>query len=1030
MSVAGRALTGLFGVLGIPLAWLLVQKGFAAGWVAVVLLVLYEVVILLGAIVASVAQQVVRRRIEQVMDVVDLAFGRRVSRYARYYRRYVLERDGHINARDLAHTPSHIPELDAVYVDVGLAPGSPSGRAGGLLPTSQVDQAKRQSIHEFLDQKRPAVCVVIGAPGSGKSTLLRHTARLAVSQGRERRRHIPVMLALRDHAHILNNGSLDAVRTLADFIRGDIGPLAVAEPAGWWESQLLNGNCLILLDGLDEVARNEHRATVAAWIENQIAKYPKNDFVITSRPHGYQTAVIPKAAVLQVRPFTADQISQFVHGWCRAAERLATNTSGPEIDQRAREDAEELIGQLSSAPALRELAVNPLLLTMMVLVHRERRSLPAGRADLYSQVCDVMLWRRLESKKLEVKPPGAVRQRILAALAYDMMAAETRDYRKIQVVEVFDRALQQIDADISAEDLLTALVETSGLLVEREKDLYAFAHHTIGEYLAATHIRNKNLSTTLIRSVGDPWWHETTLLYVTDADANEIVEACLERNSGASLALAFDCVRSHGQLDRQLRARLDRIRQDAFLKDATPEQRELIARALASSHLSKLVTAANGVTACALPIPEDLYWLFCKDTGVPLPDGTDPYGPPQERPAAGMRRSDADAFVTWINRVSVQDLAAFYRLPTATEVKFVMNRQSLRDLAFPRYASVWTSMPVHDEDHGPWAPDSSNPHGVLGAGILDAAHNDLFHTTIMLDGVLDGARLDAHALSQIFEHALTAEHDRAYDHQMNAVIRIANDLSRNIEVALVLADDPARKFELPQGLDIDLLRGHARSLRSAESSPADLKFYRDLTLRLGHALTPASTFDPEIVFSQPTNRLEGFSYISTRITSRESLIGKAITWALAHVELSGPTAGSVRGNTIMSGSSTRWLFEASGISETHVEQVKLDSLMNTVVAACTAVGGQDVRQRKHSWAAATAWRLVDSAEMVLSRSRRPTPKVLANVRVPALLLAVEAEMEGNSSVASSFRSIAAGVTLLDHRFRGKAPLETILLVRE
>lgn len=182
MSLTGRILAGLLGLAGLPLAGLLVHQDLAAPWVAIVLLVLYEVVILLGTIVASVAQKVVRRRVEQVMDVLDLALGRRVSRYARYYRRYVLERDRHINARDLAYTPSHIPELDAVYVDVGLAPGSTTSHPGGLLPTSRADQAQRHSIHEFLDKDPAIVCAVIGAPGSGKSTLLRHTARLAASQ--------------------------------------------------------------------------------------------------------------------------------------------------------------------------------------------------------------------------------------------------------------------------------------------------------------------------------------------------------------------------------------------------------------------------------------------------------------------------------------------------------------------------------------------------------------------------------------------------------------------------------------------------------------------------------------------------------------------------------------------------------------------------------------------------------------------------------------------------------------------------------
>ncbi|MCC3764514.1 NACHT domain-containing protein [Glycomyces sp. TRM65418] len=1031
MSVAGKALTGLIGVLGIPLAWLVVQQGFATGWVAAVLLALYEVVILLGAIVASVAQQVVRRRIEQVMDVVDLALGRRVSRYARYYRRYVLEREGHINARDLAHTPSHIPELDAVYVDVGLAPGSPSGKAGGLLPAPRVDQTRRQSIHDFLDQERPAVCAVIGAPGSGKSTLLRHTARLAANQGKDRRRRIPVMLALRDHAESLTTKTSESPEpppTLAHLIRADVGTLAVAEPPGWWEVQLRAGNCLILLDGLDEVARSEHRAAIAEWIEKQIAKHPKNDFVITSRPHGYKTAVIPQATVLQVRPFTTQQIRQFVLGWCRAAERLATGASGPEIDQRAREEAEDLISQLSSAPALMELAVNPLLLTMMVLVHRDRRSLPAGRADLYDQVCDVMLWRRQESKKLEVKPPGTVRQRILAALAYDMMVAETRDYPKHQVLEVFNRVLQQVDSDISAEDLLTALVETSGLLVEREKDLYAFAHHTLGEYLASKHIRSKNLVSTLVRSVGDPWWRETTLLYVTDADAHDIVEACLKKNTGASLALAFDCV-WHGQLDREVRASLDRLLKEAFEDGADPERRRLIASALAAGHLSRLVTDEHGTMLCPYPIPEHLYWLFCEDTGVPFPEGMNEMELDPSRPAAGIWRSDVRAFIDWINSVDVPENATTFRLPTSPEVEFLMSNGTAQSQDAELRRTAWTASAQGTVARKSWSADESDPLEVTGEDLLIAVRLDLVHSPLIIDFILAGIRLDARAIADAFSRSLSHYSRGTYDDEVEYAFLTTKDLLLNVEIVRMLLQDsfPAYDLKRAHKLDFQLVHGLAKQLASTQPSARNLTHSLALARQLDDAFSSASQFSAN--FDPRT-----LDYASTRKTAFENVMGRTLTQVLTNV---------ASDTEVMTHTDKKFavpketfelsLLECSGVFGYRLlfsESVDLDSLFEKLRVACSAMGGDNVNRREPIWAPSVAWKLLHTAEPVLTRTQRPLLKDFANVRIPALLLAGEAELAGNPSVASAFRSVAAGVTLLEHRLNGTAPLEIILLARE
>ncbi|MEU5870589.1 NACHT domain-containing protein [Glycomyces sp. NPDC047369] len=709
MSIAGKAITSILGLSGLPLTWLVIDQSLAKPWLAVLLLVLYEAVIGLGTMMLSVAQQTVRSRLEQLANFTDLALGRRVSRYARHYRRYVLEQNAHINARDLAHTPSHVPELDSVYVDVGLVPGSPSNRSGGLLPTGRDDGRARRPVHEFLDRKESAVLAVIGAPGGGKTTLLRHTAsRVAAAKRRDQRRRIPVMVALRDHSEALNS---NPDLSMADLIRNDIGRLDILEPAGWWEVQLREGNCLVLLDGLDEVARNEDRLAVSAWIERQIAKHPGNDYVVTSRPHGYKTAVISRAVVLQVRPFTTAQVRSYVEAWCLATEQLATGKTGAEINRRAKEDATDLLGQINGAPVLAELAVNPLLLTMMVVVHRERRSLPTGRADLYGQVCDVMLWRRMQSKRLEVRPGGPVRLRILAALAYEMMCLETRDFPRPDVLSLFDRMLQDINSDIDPEDLLESIVNSSGLLVERERDVFAFVHHTFCEYLASVHIRSNGLGADLEMEVRNPWWRETTLLYVADGDATSIVAAAVARDTGESLSLAFDCLNNHAQIARGLREQIERIQDEAFAEGASNEATRRVARALFTSHVNKMVLLESGSWICANPIPEELYCLFLKDWDQTLPpDGFRGLDRKLQRPAAGMWAKEALGFLDWINAIAVSETGTLYRFPTPEEIR---SRPAVSHLA-----PTWAARAKDPHDLGAYSFELGPRRGVFKWSLL------------------------------------------------------------------------------------------------------------------------------------------------------------------------------------------------------------------------------------------------------------------------------------------------------------------------
>ena len=127
-----------------------------------------------------------------------------------------------------------------------------------------------------------------------------------------------------------------------------------------------------------------------------------------------------------VRPFTAEQVQLFLDRWYLAAEQHATGASGPgrargAVRMRAQESAARLTTLLREHPALYDLAVNPLLLTMIATAHRYRGALPGSRADLYGEICQVLLSRRGQAKDLPELLPWPAKQALLAALAYQMM---------------------------------------------------------------------------------------------------------------------------------------------------------------------------------------------------------------------------------------------------------------------------------------------------------------------------------------------------------------------------------------------------------------------------------------------------------------------------------------------------------------------------------------------------------------------------------------------------------------------------------
>ena len=367
----------------------------------------------------GVTGEVATRWQHRLADGLDLALQRRVSRFDRRYRAFVLAGLRFIDQKGLGTVGPFTPEVDDVFVDVSLVPRPPHLVTEGLLADLPADVTERKPLSSFLDHADPVVLAVIGAPGSGKTTLLRHTARqICLQRRRGRHRHLPILLYLRDHAAAI---IADPDVTLTALLRGTLGQAAAAEPGGWFEQQLRDGHCVVLLDGLDEVARPEDRKKVAAWAERQIRQYPGNNYVITSRPHGYRTAPIDGAHVLQVRGFTTELAARFISGWYLAAERHSTGTAGPDITIRAEREAADLLARLDRNPALHDLTANPLLLTMIANVHRYRGALPGSRADLYAEICQVMLFRREEAKNLPLQLDGGKKETLLRALAYTMM---------------------------------------------------------------------------------------------------------------------------------------------------------------------------------------------------------------------------------------------------------------------------------------------------------------------------------------------------------------------------------------------------------------------------------------------------------------------------------------------------------------------------------------------------------------------------------------------------------------------------------
>ena len=711
-----------------------------------------------------------QRRLEQAGNAADRAAGWWLSGYGRRYRQWVLDSNRYIDVKGLATGGDHTPELDAVYVDVALVRRSPHQVSGNPLSSVPEDVAGRYSVSEFLDGREPVVLAVSGPPGSGKSTLLAHAARRSAESRQRNRRNVPIFLVLREHARTI---TANPAVSLPDVLRGALAGVPGKEPEGWWERQLSRGKCTILFDGLDEVAGEKDRSVITRWLERQINIYPGNHFVITSRPYGLPGPVIAQANILAVRPFTVEQVRLFLNRWCLAAERHSTGAASKSAVRAVRiladEEAARLFALLRANSALYDLTVNPLLLTLIATVHRYRGALPGSRPDLYDEICQVMLSRRIQAKNLTEVLPWPVKQKLLTALAYDMMLKRVSELPARQVMDILDPLLRRQPQPITAQSFLED-ISRNGLLLQAAPDRYAFTHLTFQEYLAARHVSaNPDLVKTLVRSVDDQWWRETSVLYAAIADADQIVSACLDRATMPALSLAFDCAEISSGLSLDLRQRLDLVRDQVYERDSDPVHRRLIASVLATSLARQTTTTSAGTRICTRPVPADLYWMFLEDTASLQPDNACEPGP--DRLVTGVQGREAIAFVKWLNMLTADSIQGEFRLPHDSELRELTGGGAgqLRDPV----TSVWTQ-PLHEDAvPGLWIPPGRvDPHLVSGDTIRQAIVSDAGNTKILNQIFIATTFNTAYRLHE----NLNPARDLALNRTDNEVRRFARDL--------------------------------------------------------------------------------------------------------------------------------------------------------------------------------------------------------------------------------------------------------------
>lgn len=512
---------------------------------------------------------------------------------------------------------------------------------------------------------------ILGAPGSGKTTLLEHLT-LVYARGLHKRRDrrapnlLPILIYLREvREQLIAEPPPDLLSLIHQQLQLD----GLVPPPNWFAEQLEQGKALVMFDGLDEVADVRHRKQVSRWVEQQMRRYRRTPFIVTSRPSGYRDAPLESVTTLEVKPFNLEQMQRFIQNWYLQNETVRhLGASDRGVHQVAQQQADDLMGRIRKTPALAAMALNPLLLSMIATVHCYRGALPGRRVELYREICDVLLGRRQDIKGIPDELTTPQKKRILQALAFKLMTRRSRTFKKFAGTVLIQKELNAAAGDgpaIAAEDFLQQIEVNSGLLVQRHPGHYEFAHKSLQEYLAARQVKALRKESVLTRAIDDPWWEETIRLYAAENDASKLIWAALQKNNVNTLSLAHDCLEEGLQVDKDIRIELgDRL--NAGLESSNTEIFELAAAVKLERRLKRLLRLDESTDLDLDYISNAEYQLFLNEQRR---EG-DAYPPdhwPQTRflpgmaqaAVTGLRASDAQAFCHWLTQ-RINNVGAFY----------------------------------------------------------------------------------------------------------------------------------------------------------------------------------------------------------------------------------------------------------------------------------------------------------------------------------------------------------------------------------
>ena len=348
--------------------------------------------------------------------------------------------------------------------------------------------------------------VFLGDPGSGKTTLLKKIAiDLVSSKNRAKGAlsgFIPLYFRLADYSRFYQSTR----QGIAEFLQHTY----YQYQKSLFETARTEKSLVFLMDGLDEVADTPLRIQVVEQVNSFVFANPQFIYFITSRIVGYRDAALNGIfSTYRLEPLSDKKIEAFIKQWHLTVEKNTDdNKTKEEKEAIAEEKTKKLVDAIGRNASVKRLATNPLLLTIITLIHLQGGRLPNKRVQLYEICADTFLqhWINLRVESEDAILDRDILIELLSRIAFyihenyaDGLIPEN-DFQK-KFLEYYrdlsgDGIRSTQDLNKECRQFIDFIRKETGIFAEKGQDengqnLFGFLHLTFEEYFAAIEFKRR-----------------------------------------------------------------------------------------------------------------------------------------------------------------------------------------------------------------------------------------------------------------------------------------------------------------------------------------------------------------------------------------------------------------------------------------------------------------------------------------------------------------------------------------------------------